>query len=59
MIDMELLREQRNFLLEYAWREGYVPELVEGLINFIEYEMDKGEGYGMGLRNNPHQHIQR
>jgi hypothetical protein len=43
MIDMELLREQRNFLLQYPWHEGQVPELAEGLVNFIEYELDRGE----------------
>ena len=45
MIDIGLLREQRNFLLEYAWREGHVPEMVEGLVNFIEYEMDRSESW--------------
>jgi hypothetical protein len=40
-VDVGLLREQRNFLLTYPWIEGNVPELVEGLVNFIEYEMDE------------------
>jgi hypothetical protein len=43
-VDVSLLREQRNFLLTYPWNEGSVPELVEGLVNFIEYELDERMG---------------
>jgi hypothetical protein len=43
-VDVSLLREQRNFLLTYPWIEGSVPELVEGLVNFIEYELDERMG---------------
>jgi hypothetical protein len=40
-VDVSLLREQRNFLLTYPWREGEFPEMVDGLINFLEYELDR------------------
>ena len=44
-IDIELLRNQRNFLLEYPWRENGIPEEVEGLINLLDHILDVKEGF--------------
>lgn len=35
-IDKELLKEQYDFLVSYAWREGYEPEQVTGILNLLE-----------------------
>lgn len=35
-IDKELLKDQYNFLASYAWREGYEPAEVSGVLNLIE-----------------------
>ena len=44
MIDKELLKEQYRYLVEYPWREGYVPEQVEGILNLIDSIILEGEG---------------
>ena len=41
-IDYALLLEQRNFLLKYIWKDGKIPEEVEGVINLIETIYDEG-----------------
>jgi hypothetical protein len=48
MIDKELLEEQYRFLIEYSWKEGYVPEQVEGICNLIDYLILEGEGKDNG-----------
>lgn len=30
------LQQQRTFLIEYPWREGWIPSEVESLIAFID-----------------------
>lgn len=47
-VDVPLLREQRNFLLEYPWRENGIPEEVEGVINLLDHILDVEEGYADG-----------
>lgn len=47
-IDVELLRKQRNFLLEYPWRENVFPEEVDGVINLLDHILDVEEGYVLG-----------
>jgi len=47
-IDIPLLRKQRDFLLEYAWRDGVIPEEVDGLINLLDYMLDVEEGHVVG-----------
>lgn len=42
-IDIPMLKEQQEFLLTYAWREGHIPELMEGLIVLIDYILDEVE----------------
>lgn len=44
-IDVPLLRKQRDFLLEYPWRENAIPEEVDGLINLLDHILDVEEGY--------------
>ena len=44
-VDVDLLRKQRNFLLEYPWRENGIPEEVEGLVNLLDHLLDIFEGY--------------
>ena len=44
-IDVELLRKQRNFLLEYPWRDAKFPEEVEGVVNLLDSILDLEEGY--------------
>jgi hypothetical protein len=41
-VDYALLLEQRNFLLKYIWKDGKIPEEVEGVINLIETIYDEG-----------------
>ena len=43
-IDVPLLRKQRDFLLEYPWRD-HMPEEVDGLINLLDYLLDVKEGF--------------
>lgn len=43
-IDLPLLRKQRDFLLEYPWRDS-MPEEVDGIINLLDYILDIEEGY--------------
>ena len=45
VIDTELLRKQILFLDSYPWREGNVPEPVDGVIILLESILDKEEGY--------------
>jgi len=40
-LDIPMLKEQQQFLLTYAWREGHIPELMEGLIVLIDYILDE------------------
>lgn len=42
-LDIPMLKEQQQFLLEYPWREGHIPELMEGLIVLIDYILDEVE----------------
>lgn len=42
-LDIPMLKEQQQFLLTYAWREGHIPELMEGLIVLIDYILDEVE----------------
>lgn len=42
-IDYDLLREQHDFLLGYAWREDWIPEEVEGVLKVISYLIDEEE----------------
>jgi len=44
-IDIELLRRQILFLLEYAWRNDVVPIEVEGVVSLLETILDEEEGY--------------
>jgi len=44
-IDIELLRRQTLFLLEYPWLEGVMPVEVEGVVSLLETILDKEEGY--------------
>jgi hypothetical protein len=44
-IDINLLRRQTLFLLEYPWREGVMPVEVEGVVSLLETILDKEEGY--------------
>lgn len=46
VIDTQLLREQIAFLDTYPWREGFMPEVVDGVIILLEAILDKEEGYG-------------
>jgi len=41
--DLQQLRKQIEFLNNYPWREGYVPEQVEGLLYLLEAIFDKEE----------------
>ena len=41
IIDIALLREQIEFLNSYPWREGYVPDEVEGIINLLDTVLDQ------------------
>jgi hypothetical protein len=50
-IDVPLLRKQRDFLLEYPWRENAIPEEVEGLVNLIDHILDVEEGYAEVARD--------
>ena len=45
-IDVPLLRSQRNFLLEYPWREDF-PEEVDGVVNLLDAILDLEEGYDL------------
>jgi hypothetical protein len=44
-IDIELLRRQILFLLEYPWREGDMPEEVDGILHLLESVLDMAGGY--------------
>jgi len=39
-IDYDLLAKQTSFLLNYPWREGGIPEEIEGLLNLIDHIFD-------------------
>lgn len=42
-IDYDLLVTQRDFLLEYPWRDNTdLPEEVDGLINLLDALIDEG-----------------
>lgn len=40
-VNVDLLRKQIEFLDNYSWREGFVPEEVEGLLNLLDTILDK------------------
>jgi len=40
-IDVEQLRKQIEFLDSYPWREGYVPEEVEGVLHLLDAVLDR------------------
>lgn len=40
VIEYELLTKQRNFLLEYPWRDKF-PEEVDGIINLLDALLDQ------------------
>lgn len=42
-IDSALLKEQYEFLASYAWREGYEPAQITGVLNLIESLLETGE----------------
>lgn len=52
-VDVDLLRQQRDFLLNRFWEtktsdgtdEGSVPEQVDGVINLLDYMLDVAEGF--------------
>lgn len=45
-VDIELLREQRNFLLEKF--EAGTNDLSDGLVNLLDEMLDIAEGYNKG-----------
>lgn len=46
VVDVELLRDQRNALLYIVTElDGDRQEKVDGIINFLDYLLDRFEGY--------------
>lgn len=48
-IDVPLLRNQRDYLLNFPWKDGTPPEEVDGIINLLDYILDIEEGYAKVL----------
>ena len=44
-VDINLLRRQILFLIEYPWSDGVMPVEVEGIVSLLEAILDKEEGY--------------
>lgn len=40
-VDVELLRQQYDFLVNYPWHEKREPEQVTGVLNLIEAILEK------------------
>lgn len=40
-VNVDMLRQQIEFLDKYPWREGFVPEEVEGVLNLLDTILDK------------------
>lgn len=40
-VDVQLLRDQRWYLLVYPWADGAMSEEIEGLVNLLDYLIDE------------------